>query len=51
MPNAMIWGAVATPLWDEVPMRLPKYAPPPEKVAKRIVAAYKKGHTGIFDLT
>lgn len=43
-------GAVATPFWDKVPMRLPKDAPPPEKIASRILAAYAEGHTGTLDL-
>ncbi|MCA9956800.1 MAG: SDR family NAD(P)-dependent oxidoreductase [Anaerolineales bacterium] len=43
-------GAVATPFWDKLPLRLPKDAAPPEKVAKRILAAYKEGHSGHLDL-
>ena len=43
-------GAVATPLWDKVPMTLPKDAPPPEKVARRILDAYAEGHSGTLDL-
>lgn len=44
-------GAVATAFWDKVPLRLPKDAAPPEKVAGRIVAAYQEGFTGVLDLT
>lgn len=43
-------GAVATPFWDKLPLRLPKDAAPPEKVAKRILAAYDEGHSGQLDL-
>ena len=44
-------GAVATPFWDKVDMRLPKDAAPPNKVAKRILQAYEEGHSGTLDLT
>jgi 3-oxoacyl-[acyl-carrier protein] reductase len=43
-------GAVATPLWEKVPMKLPNNAPPPEKVAGRILEAYHEGHKGTLDL-
>lgn len=43
-------GAVATPLWDKVPMKLPGNAPPPEKVARRILDAHESGHKGTLDL-
>jgi NAD(P)-dependent dehydrogenase (short-subunit alcohol dehydrogenase family) len=43
-------AAVATPLWDKVPLRLPKDAPPPSKVAGRILAAHEEGHSGFLDL-
>lgn len=43
-------GAVATPLWDKVPMKLPNNAPPPEKVARRILEAHENGHKGTLDL-
>ena len=43
-------GAVATPFWDKLPLRLPKDAATPEKVAKRIQAAYEEGHSGQLDL-
>lgn len=42
--------AVDTPLWEKVPMRLPKDAPPASKVAGRILAAYEEGHSGLLDL-
>ncbi len=43
-------GAVDTPFWNKLPMRLPKDAISPEKVAKRILAAYDEGHSGQLDL-
>jgi NAD(P)-dependent dehydrogenase (short-subunit alcohol dehydrogenase family) len=43
-------GAVATPFWDKVPLRLPKDAAPPEKAAARILAAHAEGHSGVLDL-
>ncbi|MBN2470064.1 MAG: SDR family NAD(P)-dependent oxidoreductase, partial [Anaerolineae bacterium] len=43
-------GAVATSLWDKVPMKLPADAPPPEKVARRILDAVESGHKGTLDL-
>lgn len=43
-------AAVATPLWEKVPLRLPQGAPPPSKVAGRILAAYDEGHSGVLDL-
>lgn len=42
--------AVDTPLWEKVPMRLPKDSPPPSKVAGRILAAMEEGHSGLLDL-
>lgn len=44
-------GAVDTPFWQKVPLRLPKDAAPPAKVAQRILAAYASGHSGQLDLT
>lgn len=44
-------GAVATSFWDKVPMRLPKDAATPEKVAGRILQAYVDGQSGTLDLT
>jgi len=43
-------GAVATPLWDKVPLRMPADAASPEKVAKKILEAYRSGHKGQLDL-
>lgn len=43
-------GAVATPFWEKVPLRLPKDAADPEKVASRIIAAYQEGLSGFLDL-
>jgi NAD(P)-dependent dehydrogenase (short-subunit alcohol dehydrogenase family) len=43
-------GAVATPFWEKVPLRLPKDAASPEKVAARIIAAYQEGYVGSLDL-
>lgn len=43
-------GAVATSFWDKVPLRLPKDAAPPEKVAEKIYEAYQSGHKGHLDL-
>lgn len=43
-------GAVATDFWEKLPLRLPKDAASPEKVAKRIIAAYDEGHSGQLDL-
>ncbi len=44
-------GAVATALWDKVPMKVPADAPTPEKVAGRILEASESGHKGVLDLT
>ena len=43
-------GAVATPLWEKVILRMPKDAAPPSKVARRIIEAYQTGHKGHLDL-
>jgi NAD(P)-dependent dehydrogenase (short-subunit alcohol dehydrogenase family) len=43
-------GAVATPFWDKVPMRLPKDAATPEKVAGRILQAFDQGQSGPLNL-
>ena len=43
-------GAVATPLWDKVPIRLPDKSASSEKVAQEILNAYLQGHTGHLDL-
>ena len=44
-------GAVDTPFWDKVPLRLPKDAATPEQVATRILQAYGEGSSGQLDLT
>jgi 3-oxoacyl-[acyl-carrier protein] reductase len=44
-------GAVVTPLWEKVPLRLPSYAMSPEAVAERILDAYREGHKGTLDLS
>ena len=43
-------GAVATSFWDKVPLRMPDDAPPPAKVAQKILEAYQSGHKGQLDL-
>jgi short-subunit dehydrogenase len=43
-------AAVATSFWDKVPLRMPKDAASPEKVAERILAAYEAGDVGELDL-
>jgi meso-butanediol dehydrogenase/(S,S)-butanediol dehydrogenase/diacetyl reductase len=43
-------GAVDTPFWDKLPLRLPKDAASPEKVAQKVIAAYDEGHSGTLDL-
>jgi NAD(P)-dependent dehydrogenase (short-subunit alcohol dehydrogenase family) len=43
-------GAVATPFWDKVALRLPKDAAPAEKVAEKIYEAYLSEHKGQLDL-
>ncbi|MDX1613023.1 MAG: SDR family NAD(P)-dependent oxidoreductase [Candidatus Promineifilaceae bacterium] len=41
--------AVDTPLWEKVPMRLPKGAAQATKVAGRILDAYEEGQTGVLN--
>jgi NAD(P)-dependent dehydrogenase (short-subunit alcohol dehydrogenase family) len=43
-------GAVRTPFWDKVSLRLPADAASPEKVAEKILEAYQTGHKGQLDL-
>jgi len=43
-------GAVATPLWEKVPLRLPQNALSPETVARQILDAHQQGHKGILNL-
>ena len=44
-------GAVATPFWEKVPLRLPAGALSPEIVAQHILDANRQGHKGILDIT
>lgn len=43
-------GAVETPLWEKVPMRLPKGAISPADLAARILEAHVSGHKGTLDI-
>mgnify|MGYP005844603811 CR=1 FL=1 len=43
-------GAVATPLWNKMPARLPKNAMTPDALAEQIVAAYHAGTEGTLDI-
>lgn len=43
-------GAVATPLWDKVPLRLPPNAQSADHAATAILAAWSQGKTGALDL-
>jgi len=43
-------GAVSTPLWVKIPLRLPADAASPEKVAEKILEAHHSGHKGQLDL-
>ncbi len=43
-------GAVDTPLWTKMPMRLPRSAATPDAVAERVLQAYHEGHSGVLDL-
>jgi NAD(P)-dependent dehydrogenase (short-subunit alcohol dehydrogenase family) len=42
-------SAVATPLWEKMPVRLPKNALSPEQLAQRILALHNEGQTGVID--
>lgn len=44
-------GAVATPLWEKVPMKQPKDAMTPEKLATKLLETYQTQKTGTIDLT
>jgi NAD(P)-dependent dehydrogenase (short-subunit alcohol dehydrogenase family) len=44
-------GAVATPFWEKVPLRLPADALSPEAVAQQILEAHLQGQKGILNLT
>lgn len=43
-------GAVATALWDKMPVRMPRDAMPPAVLARHILDAYHAGHVGRLDL-
>ena len=43
-------GAVDTPLWEKVPLRLPRTALAPTELAQRVLDAYHAGVTGTLDL-
>jgi NAD(P)-dependent dehydrogenase (short-subunit alcohol dehydrogenase family) len=43
-------GAVDTPLWSKMPVRMPRSAATPDAVAGQILAAYTGGHSGLLDL-
>ncbi len=43
-------GAVATELWEKVPFKQPEHSMPPEKLAQKVLEAYREGHKGQLDL-
>jgi hypothetical protein len=43
-------AAVAAPLWQKVPFKMPANALVPHKVAERILQAYRDSHQGAPDL-
>lgn len=43
-------GAVATPLWDKMPVRLPRNALPADAFAQQVLAALDAGTAGVLDL-
>jgi NAD(P)-dependent dehydrogenase (short-subunit alcohol dehydrogenase family) len=43
-------GAVATALWDKMPVRMPRDAMAPAVLARHILDAYHAGHAGRLDL-
>lgn len=43
-------GAVVTPLWDKMPVRLPRSAMQPADLAAKILQAHLDGHNGTLDL-
>jgi len=43
-------GAVATELWEKVPFKQPENSLPPEKLARKVLEAYREGHKGQLDL-
>ena len=44
-------GAVSTPFWEKVPLRLPASALSPEAVAQHIIDSHQQGHKGVLDLS
>lgn len=44
-------SAVDTPMWEKVPMRLPKGAASPQVIAEQILDAFDQKQTGTLDLT
>jgi NAD(P)-dependent dehydrogenase (short-subunit alcohol dehydrogenase family) len=43
-------GAVDTPLWEKMPVRLPRSASTADEVAAKILHAHREGHSGVLDL-
>jgi len=43
-------GAVNTPFWNKMPVRMPRSAATPEDIAAKILAAHESGHSGTLDL-
>jgi NAD(P)-dependent dehydrogenase (short-subunit alcohol dehydrogenase family) len=43
-------GAVATPLWEKVPIKLPRNAVSPQKIAEKLLEAYHQSHKGQLTL-
>ena len=42
-------AGVDTPLWDNVPFKLPQGAQSPDEAAERILAAHHNGHRGLLE--
>ena len=43
-------GAVDTPLWTKMPVRMPRSAAAPDAIAGQILVAHTSGHSGLLDL-
>ena len=43
-------GAVDTPLWNKMPVRLPRSALTPDDLAQRILAFHEAGSSGILEM-
>ncbi len=43
-------GAVNTPFWQKMPVRMPRSAAAPEEIAAKILAAHESGQSGALDL-